>query len=201
MTTFAELQALTIELTRRPELAGMTASAIRAATLRAHCTDFFHRDAHFAYLNCTPTAGQAYVDVTDVYADIPRLRAIKFVQCVDATSNSPTEQLEYRDLDDVYDANGRLRTGSYTLAGTRLRIYPLYQPQRIAVACYLLPDVASTSYNSWIANSFPEEVATWAAAIVLHRSGNAEIAAGMMERQIAPFRALLIQTYQIPTVN
>ena len=44
MTTFAELESLVIEQTRRPEISSVTKAAIRTATLRAHHTDFFPRD-------------------------------------------------------------------------------------------------------------------------------------------------------------
>ena len=44
MTTFAELEALVIAQTRRPEVTNITQAAIKSATLRAHHTDFFPRD-------------------------------------------------------------------------------------------------------------------------------------------------------------
>jgi hypothetical protein len=201
MTSFAELQTLTIELTRRPELASMTKQAIRTATLRAHCTDFFHRDAHAAVLTYTPSSGVSFVDVADIYAAIPRLRGIKFVQCVNPANLAPTENLEYRDLDDVYNERKQLRPSVYTLRGTNLRIYPLQQTGSIDVHCFLLPTVTEVGYSSWIANDFPEEVATWAAASVLHRVGNAEQAQAMLKMQVQPFQQMLIETYQVPTIN
>jgi hypothetical protein len=201
MTTFAELQALTIELTRRPELVTMTKMAIRTATTRAHCTDFFHRDSHAAMLTYTPSNEVSFADVTDVYASIPRLRGIKFVQCVNPINNAPTENLTYVDIDDVYNHEGRLRPSVYTLRGTVLRLYPLQQTGKVDVHCFLLPSVVESVYSSWIANDYPEEIATWAAAIVLHRTGNLEQAQNILKQQVQPFRELLIETYHVPSVS
>lgn len=201
MTTFADLLTLTAEISRRPELVSMTKTAIRAATLRAHLTDFFTRDAWVARLSYVPPNDVSFADITDVYASIPRLRAVKFVQCVAPSNGAPTENLTYRDVDDTYDQNGRLRQNCYTLQGTVLRLYPLMMTGMVDIHCYLLPIVTEAGYSSWIANDFPEEIATWAASIVLHRTGALEQATQMLKTQVGPFKELLIESYQLPTVN
>ena len=201
MTTFADLLTLTAEISRRPELVSMTKAAIRAATLRAHLTDFFTRDAWVARLSYVAPSAVSYADVTDIYAAIPKLRAVKFVQCVNPATGAPSENLEYRDVNDTYDTKGVLRQNCYTLQGTVLRIYPFLMTGLIDVHCYTLPIVTEGGYNSWIANDFPEEIATWAASIVLHRTGALEQATQMLKLQVLPFKELLVESYQLPTVN
>lgn len=201
MTSFADLQTLTIELTRRPELVSMTKQAIRSATLRAHCTDFFHRDSFVASISYTPTNDVNFVDLADIYTTIPRLRGIKFLQCVNPTTNAPTENLEYRDIDDVYDERKRLRPSVFILRGSSVRMYPVSQTGKVEVNCFLLPTVAESIYSSWIADDFPDEIATWAAATVLHRTGYMEQAQAILKMQVQPFKEMLIETYQVPVIN
>jgi hypothetical protein len=178
----------------------MTKTAIRTATLRAHCTDFYHRDAFAGILDYTPVSGQSWADIADVYTSIPRLRGIKFVQCLNPANNAPTENLEYRDVDDTYDKYGQLRYGSYILRGTVLRVYPRLHTGRLDVHSFILPVVTEVGYSSWIANDFPEEIATWAAAVVLHRTGAAEQANVILRSQVAPFIEMLKETYQVPAI-
>ena len=74
MTTFAELEALVLAQTRRPEIPAVTAAAIRAAVLRAHHVDNFPRDLAAGLLNYTIAEAYFY-DFPSVQTLLPRLRS------------------------------------------------------------------------------------------------------------------------------
>jgi hypothetical protein len=201
MTTFAEMEALVIGQTRRPEVAAITQAAIRTATLRAHHTDFFRRDLAIGTLSYTPSSSALYYDFPDLSTLLARLRSIQLMQSVEPGTLAATEQFEYRELQDLYDSDNVLRTSMYTMIGDTLRVYPDSVTGRLDVYYYSNPITASVGYSSWIANEYPDELAMWAAAIVFARTGFAEMAADFQKTHIAPFKELLISSHLLGNVN
>ena len=200
MTTLSEMQELVVAQTRRPEISSITDAAIRTATLRAHHTDFFPRDLASYQLSYAPSSSVFY-DFTNVSNTIARLRSFKHIQSTDAVTGSPTEQLEYRDADDLYDSDGNRRGSVYTLLGDTLRIYPSSVTGVATAFYYANPNLAGLQYSSWIADTYPDEVAMWAAAIVFARTGFAELANQMSEQHIKPFKDLLVSSHLLGTVS
>jgi len=198
MTTLASLVALTIEQTRRPELAEITASAIRSATLRAHHVDFFSRDLVQHDLAYAPSSS-AFFDFPNISTTLARLRTIKVVQSMSA--NQPSEQLEYREPDDLFTNEGRRRPHIYTLLGDTLRVYPSSPTGSLAVFYFQNPNVTTGGYNSWIATAYPDEIAAWAAAIVFARTGFVDMAAQFMDLHVNPFRSMLVESHLLGAVS
>ena len=201
MTTFAEMQTLVVEQTRRPEIPLVTRAAIKSATLRAHHVDFFPRDLLASPITYTTVSGAEYYDLPSLSAAIPRLRAPKFVTCLDSASFTPVEKLEYRDADDLYDSDGNRRPSVYTLIGDTLRVYPQLATGRLEVYCYRNPITAESTYSSWIADTYADELALWAAGLVFARTGFAEMAAQFMEDHVKPFKSMLISSHLLGNVN
>ena len=201
MSTFAEMEALVIGQTRRPEVSAITQAAIRTATLRAHHTDFFNKDLATSLLSYTPSASAIYYDLPDISTTLPRLRAMQLLQSVDTTYYQPTEELEYREVQDLYDKDNTLRKSMYTLIGDTLRVYPQSVTGSMSAYFYQNPNVASDTYSSWIANNHADELAMWAAAIVFARTGFADMAADFQKNHITPFKELLLSSYLLATVN
>lgn len=200
MTTFAELEALVVEQTRRPEVTSITQSAIRTATLRAHHVDFFRRDLQIGQLPYTPS-NATYFDFSNVYDLLTRLRSFQKLEGVDATTATPVEELEYRDIDDLYDNDGARRLSMYNMIGNTLRIYPQMATGVLNTYYYSNPITSNLGYSSWIANDFPDELAMWAAAIVFARTGFAEMAADFQKSHIIPFKESLISSQLFGNVN
>lgn len=200
MTTFAELEALVVGQTRRPEVSAITQAAIKSATLRAHHVDFFSRDLKQGSLSYTPLSTAVLYDFADIYTLLPRLRSMKFVQSLDANNSTPVESLEYREADDLYDSDGNQRQHMYTLIGATLRIYPAMATGSAAAFYYENPNVSSASYSSWIADTYPDELAMWASAIVFARTGFVEMAQQFNETHIKPFKDMLIDSHLLGTV-
>jgi hypothetical protein len=200
MTTFAELQALVEEQTRRPEIPAVTKAAIRTATLRAHHTDFFPKDVAVGTLTYTPDIA-TFRDFTNISSSFSRLRTLKTVEGLDSVTMAPAEAFEYRELDDVYDADGTRRPSIYNVIGDTLRIYPQLQTGMLQIFYYQNPNTVDANYSSWIANTYPDELAAWAAAIVFARTGFAEMANEFQRNHIQPFKEMLVASHLLGNVN
>jgi hypothetical protein len=200
MTTFAELEALVVAQTRRPEIPAITQAAIRAAVLRAHHVDNFPRDLAAGTLNYTIAEAYFY-DFPNLSSLLPRLRSVQLLQSTDTTYNLPVEELEYRELADLYDADGALRPHIYTLIGETLRVYPTAQTGKLTAYFYQNPVVSSAGFSSWIANEFPDELAMWAAGIVWARTGFMDMAADTNKTHVQPFKELLLTDYLLANVT
>lgn len=201
MTTFAELETLVVEQTRRPEVTAITQSAIRTATLRAHHVDFFKRDLATSLLSYTPSNSNVFYDFANIHSTLLRLRGMQALEGVDTTTSTPVETFEYRDIDDLYDNDGLRRSHVYTMIGNTLRVYPYLPTGTLTAYYYQNPVVTSVGYSSWIANDFPDELAMWAAAIVFARTGFAEMAADFQKNHITPFKESLISSQLFGNVN
>lgn len=200
MTTFAEMLTATYEVTRRPELADLTTSAIRTATLRAHHIDFFPRDLNVAVLPYSVVPTQMFYDFPNISASLPRFRNFQGVFGL-TLDGFQVEQLEYRDLDDRFDNDGQPRRYIYCLIGNTLRCWFDMPTGQVELYYFQNPDVSSVGYSSWIADMYKEQLAQWAAAIVLMRTGFREIAAGLQESEVSPFKEQLLASHLIGNVT
>lgn len=200
MTTFAELQALVEEQTRRPEIPSITKAAIRTAVLRAHHSDFFPRDVAIGTLTYAPDIS-TFRDFSNISSSFTRLRTLKTVQGLDSVTMAPVESFEWRELDDIYDSDGTRRPSSYNVIGDTLRVYPQTQTGLLQVTYYQNPNTSEASLTSWIADTYPDELAAWAAAIVFARTGFAEMAQDFQRNHIIPFKEMLINSHLLGTVN
>jgi hypothetical protein len=200
MTTFAEMEALVVGQTRRPEVTAVTQAAIRTATLRAHHTDFFPRDLAPGTLSYTPLSSAQYYDLPDLTTLLPKLRSLQSLKSVDSTGK-PIENFEYRELQDLYDSDNVLRTSMYTMIGDTLRLFPAAATGQFAIYFYKNPVTTEVGFSSWIADNYPDELAMWAAAIVFARTGFAEMAADFQKTHVIPFKELLVSSHLLNTVN
>lgn len=200
MTTFAELQTLVEEQTRRPEIPKITQAAIKTATLRAHHVDFFPRDLTEGPLTYT-SSSVVFQDFPMINTLLAHMRAMKIVVGVDSTTFAPVEELEYREIDDLYDSDGNRRPSIYTLVGDTLRCYFQQQTGRCNVYYFRNPDTAQGTYSSWIADMYPDDLAAWAAAIVFARSGFLEMAKNHQDVYVKPFKELLIASHLLGNVS
>lgn len=200
-TTFAELQTLTVGLTRRPEIPAVTNLAIRTAVLRAHHTDFFPRDLVSAEHSYSLVPGSPYVDIVSLSGILPRLRSLNTVRGLDPNTQLEVEELDYRDVDDIYDSDGSQRPSIFNLIGDTLRIYPQWATGRLRISYFRNPDVSEATFNSWIADLYPDQIAEWAASIVYARTGFQEQAKNTQDNAVVPFKELLISSHLLGAVK
>lgn len=200
MTTFAELRELTIEQTRKPELVGITDSAIKIAVVRAHHFDFFPDDIKGVSLTYTPTQSQIQ-QLANAKTLMPQYRATKALFSQDPVTFQQVEQLGWRELDDLYDTSGCLRYGSYTYVGSTLRFVPQLPTGSLAAYYYANPIVTEVGFASWIADAYPDQLAMLAATGVWSRTGFREMSNDADEKHNKPFRQLLINSHILGEVN
>lgn len=201
MTTFAELYAATLEHTKRPELQGITESAIRTAVLRAHHVDFFSRDLKTGLLTYTISNSAQFYDFPNISVTMPNMRTPKHIYEVSETGQ-PVNRVNFCDTDDLLDECGQLKRGVYHMIGDTLRVYPLATTGRAELYYYANPVISgNTVLQSWIADAYKEEVARWAAAIVFTRSGFIEMANKYNDDYIKPFKDTLVQSHMQDLVN
>lgn len=201
MTTFADMETLVLAQTKRPDIGPTTAAAIRTATLRAHHVDFFPRDMAEGSLLYTPSSTAIFYPFSNVSSMLPRVRSIKFIQGLDNVTSVPVEALEYRDADDLYDSDGNRRQSVYTLIGDTVRIFPQLATGVASAFYYQNPNVNGLEYSSWIADTYPDELAQWAAAIVFARTGFTEMANDFQRTYVQPFREMLIDSHLLGNVS
>lgn len=201
MTTFADMETLVVAQTKRPDIAATTSAAIRTATLRAHHVDFFPRDLNEGVLTYTPSSTANYYEFANLSSLLPRARSVKFIQGIDSATARPMEKLEYREIDDLYDSDGNKRASTYTMVGDTLRIFPALATGAATAFYYKNPNVNGLEYSSWIADTYPDELAMWAAAIVFARTGFAEMALDFQRTHVQPFREMLIDSHLLGNVS
>lgn len=200
MTTFAEMMDKVYTITSRRELEAMTKLALMKATIEAHQVDFFPRDRRIAIMTYTANSTSALVSVTNVYATYPRLRGIESVLGIDGVGRH-VEAFEQRDYSDFYDSDGNLRYSVYDVVGVSMRLVPVQQTGRLELVAYENPVVTEADYSSWIADSYPDFLAAWAAMIVQARSGAMEQAQASSRLHVEPFKELLRSSHLLVTAN
>lgn len=197
MTTFQDMRDAVVVLTKRPELATLTDTAIRVATLRAHQVDFFQRDYASLPLTYTvPTGNVQFVDIPDLYTSAPLFRTPEFLQGLDSTTLVPCENLEYvNSYKDFWDEYNELKSSAFTQMGDTLKVRFAAATGKATLYYYKNPDVATATYSSWIADTYKEDLSQWAAAIVWNRTGFQEIGQTTMQQQVVPFQSLLVESH------
>ena len=88
--------------TNRPDLVEKTSSAIRAATLLAHHSDFYKKDILETGISFDTAAYKQSLD-TDV---VPRYRKLKWIRKYDNVSELPGDFLTVIDVPEILDDYG-----------------------------------------------------------------------------------------------
>jgi hypothetical protein len=81
--TFDELLQEVYNITSRDDLVDMTKSAVKAATLKAHQSDFYSKDIYETPIEFAATS---YVHSLDIISLIPNYRALKYLRKFDTTT-------------------------------------------------------------------------------------------------------------------
>lgn len=187
--TFDELLAEVYVLTNRPDLIAETKSAVKAATLKAHQSDFYSKDIYETVITA-PTA--AYVHSIDYPAIITNFRALKYIRKLDATGN-PTDFITVITPEEVLDSYGTAKSDIAYIAGRVIELRSSTEVQKLLLGCYVFPIIAETSYGSWVAELFPYAIVYEAARVVFKTIGYDEQTA-QYEKLVAEQFTLLRQS-------
>jgi hypothetical protein len=196
MTTFTEMRTKVYDLTKRPELVALTDMAIRLATIRAHNVDFFPRDAASAVLTYTIPTTELFASIANIYTTVTDLRTPEYLQGEDTVSPyTPVELLDYVvSYRNFWTDDGELRSSVFTQQGTTFLGRFANATGRVKLFYYKNPNTTLGGYSSWIADTYPDELAMWAAGFVWARSGFQEMAKNSFEL-VQDFKNLLIESH------
>lgn len=184
MATFAELVADVYTLTNRPDLVNETKLAVKAATLKAHQSDFFPKDIHEAGITW-PTP--EYIQSIEYRILIPRWRAFKYLRKYQgSTAAGFFTLLTPEQTLDRYSLN---KENICYIAGEMLEIRSNTQDQYMILACYVNPVTEETTFNSWIAIDHPYAIVYEAVRTIFKLTG--------FDEQAAAIRQEVSEQYQI----
>lgn len=174
--TFDELLAEVYLLTNRPDLIAETKSAVKAATLKAHKTDFYSRDIYETGVQFDTSS---HIQSLDYYCLICNFRALKYFRRVDDATDTSGTFIQVITPEEVLDSYGCNRTDIAYVAGRVLEIRSSVDFKYALLGAYVLPIVTEEDYSSWVAAQFPHAIIYEAARVILTLVGSLEEAGGM----------------------
>lgn len=163
--TFDELVQEVYNLTNRPDLDTQTKSAIKAATLKAHLTDFYSKDI---YETGIEFGTYDYIQSIDFYNIIPNMRAIKYVKLVNDAKDQNGVLLDIITPEEILDSYNRNKANVAYIAGRVLNIRAAVKYKYALFGCYVLPVTTEDNYSSWIAVMQPYAI-IYSAAVTLFK--------------------------------
>ena len=187
MATFAELVADVKIMTNRPDLDAEIKLAVKAATLKAHHTDYYPKDLYETGIQWSPVA---FTQSLTYRGLIPRYRAFKYLRKLDSTGLIGgaffTMITPEQSLDEYYID----RENVCYLAGEDLEIKSSTEDTYMILGCYIHPDITEATYNSWIAVDHPFCIEYEATSKIFKTIGFDEQAA-MMNKEVTEQYMLL----------
>jgi hypothetical protein len=183
-------------ITMRPDLVAMTKSAVKAATLKLHKTDFYSKDIFETGIQF---GNSSYVQGIDLYTLIPNFRAMKYLR---VSSDVVTDQGTFIDIvtpEETLDTYGLNRTDVAYVAGRVLEVRTSQLFARALFGCYVYPIVTDTGYSTWMAEQYSSGIIYEAARAVFSSIGYLEQANGM--RQLVAEELILLKKSAITDVG
>lgn len=170
--TFDELVAEVYLITNRPDLVTETESAVKAATLKAHKTDFYSKDIFETGIEFATSASRQSLDYITLFSNF---RAFKYFRRVDDETDDVGKFIEIITPEESLDAYGCNRVDIAYVAGRVLEIRSSVDFQFALLGCYVLPIVTpKESYRSWVAEQAPFYIIHESARKILRSIGSTE---------------------------
>lgn len=169
--TLTELLAEVYQITSRPDLTAQTSSAVRAATLKMHQTDFYARDLFESGVDFN---AEAYIHQLDYKSLIPLWRAAKYIRLTNSAGTLQGKILDFIEPEQVLDDYNLNREDVCYLAGSVINLRSSTQFRYIILGCYLNPNITVTNFSSWIAVDHPFAIIHEAAAKIFKQLGDTE---------------------------
>lgn len=162
--------------TKRPDLVEASISAVKAATLKAHTSDFFARDLREESIRFVSSATQQEFDYKVLF---PRWRKIKYAYTFDSITSARGKAIVPITPEEMFDEFQRVRVNVLYEAGQSLEFLFDSPQQFVTLGFYEYPDVSATNYSSWIADEYIMAIVDEAVATVFRDIGFSEQAAAV----------------------
>lgn len=162
--TFDELVAEVISITKRPDLQTKIEANVRAATLKAHHSDFYYKDMFEIPVQFTNQFILQSFIPTDV---APLFRKVKYIRLWQGDIEGDVGKFFTPiQIENSVDQYGYIKTDVYYMAGQLLQLRGTQPLNKVLFGCYQHPVITpSTAYNSWIANEMPYAIVYEAARV------------------------------------
>ena len=163
-----------VTLTNRPGLVNETILGLKQGTMRAHLLDKFPRD--LVITDYVDPSGESVNELAiPTTSTFTRFRDVSAVQLLDVDSEPLSAPVvELCEIDGIYEPSypGVKKPWVAWLAGTSLNVYSVSGMYGARTNWWQSPNLDPDTYNSWIAESFPDVIVWYAARLVWNRSGN-----------------------------
>ena len=151
---FAQLHTEVLAIIKRPDLASRVESAIKAATLKMHQSDFFYKDLVEVPVQFTTPA---YIQNFVPSEILPNFRKAKYIRLWQGgVQGKPGPFLDHIQIENSIDSYNYIKDNVFYMAGTKLQIRTACGLQHVLFGAYVHPIVTPIeSYSSWIAEEYP----------------------------------------------
>lgn len=179
--TLTALVADVFSMTNRPDLVNQTILAVKAATLKAHHSDFYPKDI---FETGVVFDSAAYLQSLEYKLLIPRYRALKYMRKTDVLATDTGLLFTVVVPEQIVDAYNVNKDDIVYLAGSVLNIRSSTLLQYLFMGCYVHPDITDDGYDSWIYLDHPFAIVYEAVAMIFKSIGFDEQAT-MFQRIVA----------------
>ncbi len=169
--TFDELVAEVYLLTNRPDLVGETKSAIKAATLKAHKSDFYSKDIYEVGVEFDDLD---YRQSLDYITLLSNFRTFKYLRIVTDENDDLGTVIEIVSPEETLDSYNCNRSDIAYVAGRVLEVRSSTEFTKCLLGCYVLPIVREDDYLSWVAEQFPFVIIYEAVRVIFATIGQME---------------------------
>lgn len=191
-----ELQQEVYEITNRDDLDSQTKAAVKAATLKAHQTDFYSKDIFEGYFQFS---NEAYIHSLDYMAIASNYRALKYIRKVEGAEDTPGAFLTVITPEELLDEFNRTRQDVCYVAGSNIEINSSTSFRKFLFACYVNPVVTDAGFSSWIANLHPYAIVHEAARQIFKQT--AQDAESNAQKELVAEQYVLLKTNHISDVG
>ena len=187
---FTELIEEVYEITKRPDLVTATKNAVKAATLKAHQSDFYSKDIHEQGVQFDSSTFRQSLDHVSL---VSNFRAFKYFRRVEDENDDVGKFLDIITVEETLDSYGVNRSDIAYVAGRVLEIRSSVAFSKALVGMYVLPIVVEATYTSWVAEQHPYAIIHEAARKIFKIIGKLEESNGQREL-VAEEYSLLVRT-------
>ena len=194
---FTEMAAEVISITARPDLSTEIDAAIKAATLKAHSSDYYFNDLVEVAVQFDECR---FIQTFDPVSIIPAYRQVKYMRIWngDAATGTYGNFLEHIQIAASLDPYGYNRTDVFYMAGEFLQIRARLGVEKVLFGAYAHPTVTPVeSYRSWIAVEYPYAIINEAARRIFMHIGYKDQASSMARLVAEDYRTLAVSNVDV----
>jgi len=176
--TFDELITEVNLITNRPDLVSETKSAIKAATLKAHKTDFYSKDIFETGIEFPSAEFRQSLDYITLLSNF---RALSYLRRVEDENDDAGTFFDIITPLEILDSYGKGRLDIAYVAGRVLEIRSSVTFSQALLGAYVYPVVREGAYLSWVAEQFPFAIVYEAARVIFKSIGYDEQSASITQ--------------------